>query len=333
MTMKRGSIASSIACLTLCLAGNHSAYADLVAVAGPASSLGALPLIIAPPSDVLNQCVTASGQLGFEEAQGVVTPVAFSADDAVVIPAGTLVDSHLILLNIGVPGGASHTGVVWTFKRPIIAVMSNPPGTLEAASTPALGAPGTNYSGPPTAGCVPFGPTGAAPFGARGLETTLAAAPFTHTVCPAVPTNDCYTVAGNQILVGMFVSQPGDWIRVVTQGAINVAIDIKPGSDPNCINPNNNGVIPAAILGSATFDVTQINTSTLTLAGLPVALRGNGTPQCSIQNVNGDAFNDMVCQFTNDPSAWSSSPATAELTGSLLNGFPFEGSDAVCLVP
>jgi len=38
---------------------------------------------------------------------------------------------------------------------------------------------------------------------------------------------------------------------------IEVEIDIKPGSDPNSINPNSNGVIPVAILGSAIFDASR----------------------------------------------------------------------------
>ena len=45
---------------------------------------------------------------------------------------------------------------------------------------------------------------------------------------------------------------------------IDVDIDIKPGSDPNSINTRSNGVVPVAILGSATFDVTTIDVTTLT---------------------------------------------------------------------
>jgi hypothetical protein len=334
--MWKQKIAAAIALLAVGVGGVHLAHADIIGVVGPPSSLGALPLIILAPSDALNQCITTAGQVGFDEAQGVVTPVPFSADDAVVIPAGTLVDSHMIFFNQAAVGsGASHASVVWSFRRPIIAVMSNETGDLEAASTPTLGSPATNYVLPPTAACVPFGPVGAAPYPARGLDSTLAVFPYTHNPCPGA---DCYDVigglgVGTLMTVGTQISQPGDWIRVITQGALDVAIDIKPGSDPNCFNINGAGVIPVAILGSATFDVTQIDTSTLDFAGLSVRVRGNGTPQCSISDTNGDGFNDMVCQFQDDPSAWSPGVATAELTGLLLSGVPFEGSDAICLVP
>ncbi len=53
-----------------------------------------------------------------------------------------------------------------------------------------------------------------------------------------------------------------------------VAIDIKPGSDPNCFNANGNGVIPVAILSSADFDVTLIDASTIELEGLAVRAVG-----------------------------------------------------------
>ncbi|MCB9453070.1 MAG: hypothetical protein H6672_16665 [Anaerolineaceae bacterium] len=48
-------------------------------------------------------------------------------------------------------------------------------------------------------------------------------------------------------------------------------IDIKPDTPYNRININSRGVIPVAIFGTPTVDVTTVNLSTLTLAGAPVA--------------------------------------------------------------
>ncbi len=53
-------------------------------------------------------------------------------------------------------------------------------------------------------------------------------------------------------------------------GALPVEIDIKPGSDPNSINLSSAGVIPVAILSSATFDATTVNPDTIFLASGPV---------------------------------------------------------------
>lgn len=172
-------------------------HATLITVSGPASTdlLSnplTLPAIIAPPTDALDDIVTNTGMQGFDEAQGVVTTVAHLIDGG-SIPAGTLVDSHMIFLNSEGPTFISHQNVIWTFDAPIIGVMSDIGGTFEAASTFELGSPLTNYTvtGPGT------GP--APPFFARGLEGA-----------------DSYIVAGNQITVNMSVTEPGDWIRVIT---------------------------------------------------------------------------------------------------------------------
>ena len=37
----------------------------------------------------------------------------------------------------------------------------------------------------------------------------------------------------------------------------DVEIDIKPGSDPNSINPNSNGVIPMLLVGTDDLEVTD----------------------------------------------------------------------------
>jgi hypothetical protein len=125
--------------------------------------------------------------------------------------------------------------------------------------------------------------------------------------------------------------------------ALMVSLDIKPGGDPNCININGNGVIPVAILGSDDFDVTQIDIETLDFAGLAVRVRGNDNPQCSIEDVSGDftspegtpdGYLDLVCQFVDDPGTWvPNDDSTATLTGNLLDGTPFEGTDSICIVP
>jgi hypothetical protein len=47
-----------------------------------------------------------------------------------------------------------------------------------------------------------------------------------------------------------------------------VAIDIKPGSCPNSLNSKSKGVLPVAILGTAEFDVNEIDPATVRLAGV-----------------------------------------------------------------
>ncbi len=54
---------------------------------------------------------------------------------------------------------------------------------------------------------------------------------------------------------------------ITSSAQVAVDIDIKPGSDPNSINLKSKGVIPVAILGSAIFDVTYVDVTTLVFAG------------------------------------------------------------------
>src|SRR3989442_12421705 len=80
--------------------------------------------------------------------------------------------------------------------------------------------------------------------------------------------------------------------------ATTVSIDIKPGGLPNAINLGSKGLTPVAILSTATFDATTANPATVKLAGAPVALKANGQPMASIQDVNGDGIPDLVLQVS-----------------------------------
>ena len=123
---------------------------------------------------------------------------------------------------------------------------------------------------------------------------------------------------------------------------VEVAIDIKPGSDPNCFNVDGNGVIPVAVLGSSDFAVNDVDIDSLSFAGLNVRVRGNDASQCSVEDVSGDftspegapdGHSDLVCQFIDDPDRWLPDNGTAKLTGELIDGTPFEGTDSICIVP
>jgi hypothetical protein len=49
---------------------------------------------------------------------------------------------------------------------------------------------------------------------------------------------------------------------------MDTPVDVKPGSDVNPVNLRSNGVLPVAVLGSADFDVTTIDPSTILLNGV-----------------------------------------------------------------
>ena len=69
-----------------------------------------------------------------------------------------------------------------------------------------------------------------------------------------------------------------------------VEIDVKPGSDPNSINLESNGLIAVAIFTTGDFDASQVDASTVLFAGA-------GAVHSAMEDVDGDGDLDMVLHF------------------------------------
>jgi len=112
-----------------------------------------------------------------------------------------------------------------------------------------------------------------------------------------------------------------------------VEIDIKPGSDPNSINTRSMGLVPVAILGSATFDVTTVDVTTLAFGpdGASPAhdLTDPDTYDEHLQDVNDDGFLDLVSHYKQKETGIACGDTDATLTGALLDGTLIEGTDSV----
>jgi len=121
----------------------------------------------------------------------------------------------------------------------------------------------------------------------------------------------------------------GTFAPVSAGGASGIiGIDIKPGSFPNSINPSSNGVIPVAILGTSSADVSVIDPTTLKFMAL------SDSPTFPVSNaigfgfedVNGDGFIDLVAHFPTQ-TTWINCDTTQGLlygetfAGSTINGF------------
>ena len=77
-----------------------------------------------------------------------------------------------------------------------------------------------------------------------------------------------------------------------------VNLDIKPDSCDNPFNVKGKGVLPVAILGSADFDVTQIDPATVTLAGIPAGQwTYEDVSMLGACSANGDGYLDLVLHF------------------------------------
>jgi len=112
-----------------------------------------------------------------------------------------------------------------------------------------------------------------------------------------------------------------------------VPVDIRPGTYPNPINLGSNGVVPIAILSTGSFDARNVDPTSVTLAGAAIALRGNGTPAATLEDVNGDGLVDLVVQVETQALTLASTDVTATVTGRLSDGTTFHGSDTVRIVP
>ncbi len=144
------------------------------------------PDIIAAPDNVMDDSPGAENenQQAFNEAQYYLLTSDLRVDGRKTINSGVTVDSHMIFFNTP-DNKFSRDLATWTFDGIILGIMSDFFGRLEAKSNMFLGASETIYP---------------ERFWARGLEG-----------------RDSYFVNGSSIDVYMEVSEPGDWIRVITQ--------------------------------------------------------------------------------------------------------------------
>jgi parallel beta-helix repeat protein len=114
---------------------------------------------------------------------------------------------------------------------------------------------------------------------------------------------------------------------------VQVTIDIKPGSDPNSINPKSKGKIPVAILSTADFDVpNEVDRDSLTFG--PIGDE-DSLAFCSPspEDVNYDGYDDLVCHFYTQSAGFACGDEWGYLKGETVDDVPIEGSDSVRIVP
>ncbi len=106
-------------------------------------------------------------------------------------------------------------------------------------------------------------------------------------------------------------------------------IDIKPGSDPNAVNPRDRGVIPVAILTTEDFDAATVSPSTVRFGPDEASMIHRSG---HLKDVDADGDLDLVLHFRTQETGIACGDTEATLTGETFDGQPLQGSDSIVTV-
>lgn len=128
------------------------------------------------------------------------------------------------------------------------------------------------------------------------------------------------------------------WHRIVGYRALSVvsqpiAIDIKPRSDINSINPRSKGTIPVAILSTEDFYAPDEVDRDSLMFGPGVGEKSLAFCSPSPEDVNGDGYDDLICHFYTQMTGFDCEDTEGILKGRRLDGIPILGRDSVIIVP
>lgn len=121
----------------------------------------------------------------------------------------------------------------------------------------------------------------------------------------------------------------------ICDSVLEVPVDIKPGSNWNAINcENERGVIPVAILSTDLFDATTVDHSTVLFEGACETHVNSktGELQRHEEDVDGNGYTDLVFHFPMGDSNLDCDSMEGKIVGETFSGEVFKGSDSVYML-
>ena len=109
---------------------------------------------------------------------------------------------------------------------------------------------------------------------------------------------------------------------------LTVALDVRPGSAENPVNPKSKGVIPVAILSTNSFDASTIDQASLRFGPGQALAEGNG----HLVDLNGDGQLDLLLHFRTQDAGIQCGESSVSIIGQTVNGIPIQGSDSITTV-
>ena len=121
----------------------------------------------------------------------------------------------------------------------------------------------------------------------------------------------------------------GGGVVEVRSSVSAVAMDIKPGDNPNMVNPRSRGVIPIAVLSTETFDASLIDVASLRFGATgkeAAAIRG------VLDDVDADGDTDLLVFFSSQDSDIDCETLFTYISGVTMTGPAIAGTDSVAMV-
>ncbi len=108
-------------------------------------------------------------------------------------------------------------------------------------------------------------------------------------------------------------------------------VDIYPNRTPNRVYLGRNYTIYVAVLGSAEFDVTTLDSSTVTFGQTGVEAAAVRGP--IVRDVNRDGYLDAMYGFRTFDCGFAAGDTWGQLTAQTVGGTGAEGGDSVLVYP